>query len=79
MDQFTRDSLKMERNGDMELINGQINQNFKEIGLIIILKEMENIYGQMVEYTKVNGKIINCMEKEFTHGLMVEDMKVNMN
>ena len=32
MDQFMRDSLKMEKNGDMELTNGQINQNFKETG-----------------------------------------------
>ena len=32
MDQFMRDSLKMEKNGDMELTNGQINQNFKVTG-----------------------------------------------
>lgn len=32
MDQYTKDNLKVERNGDSVLINGQINQNFKEIG-----------------------------------------------
>jgi hypothetical protein len=50
MDLFTKVNLKMEKNGELEFINGQIKVFIMVNGLTIILKAKENIVGLMVVY-----------------------------
>ena len=79
MDLFMKVNSKMGRNGDTDLISGQIILSFRETGLIIILKEMGSTHGLTEESTKASGKIISFMEKVCTHGLTEEDTKDSMN
>ena len=62
----------------MEFINGQMEVNTKETGLITKYQGLENINGMIKEVIEVTGKIIICTVKEFTPGLMAGNMKENI-
>ena len=63
---------------DMEFINGQMEANTKETGLITKYQGLGNINGMIKEVIEVIGKIIICTVKEFTLGRTGDDMKENI-
>ena len=62
----------------LDIINGLMDQNIMENGLIIRLKDREYIPGLMDEDMMVNGKKIICMVTVFTLGPTEEGTKVNI-
>lgn len=50
---------------EKESFNGEMDQNIKEILIIISFKERVNTHGQMEENILGNGKIIKWMDKEY--------------
>ena len=70
--------MKMVKNMESELSNGQTSQITLES--FTITTSMEKVYtpGLIVENTKENGVITKCMEKELSYGPMVESILVNI-
>ena len=60
--QFTKASLKREKNMDMESFNGQINANIKDFLRVASLVGMGSSSGMMEESIKENGNKILWME-----------------
>ena len=71
MDLFMKVNSKMGRNGDTDLISGQIILSFRETGLIIILKEMGRTHGLTEEVTKDSMNLTKNMDMGLITGLMV--------
>lgn len=74
-----KDHTRMERNTDVEPLNGLMGLNTLVISLTTTLTEKVCTPGLMDVSTMVSGKATKCTEKEFSLGLMEECIRVNMS